>query len=356
MRFDMLGDIDKSLLNEMGITAIGDCLCILKHAKLVHSRTMNAPETTPETTNGRETRATLTENNDKQTTKASAAHPSTSNLPGNLASRLNMTTKENKTSDQTSIANKSASIVQTLASKRKFTDNTDNTSTPALSKSTVPVASKIIRLAPKNNTASESTNTKRAPASSVSSIIADRYRSLVNRTPLTQTTQTLPSRPTTAPTSRLPFGVAQQRSRSVTSSASMFTSRRVTAPSTPQIGKYGYPKNILTITTVNKNSPPAISSQNAAIRMFNQYGVIRQNSDRFTTDSMANYQNFQVRPNYVTFSRPIPFYLSNSSYATRQYFSSTPQFQRSNSFVSTRSIPMTTNRRIIPLSERITFN
>lgn len=31
----MLSDIDKSLLNEMGITAIGDCLSILKHAKVI---------------------------------------------------------------------------------------------------------------------------------------------------------------------------------------------------------------------------------------------------------------------------------------------------------------------------------
>lgn len=31
----MLSDIDKSLLNEMGITAIGDILSILKHAKLI---------------------------------------------------------------------------------------------------------------------------------------------------------------------------------------------------------------------------------------------------------------------------------------------------------------------------------
>ncbi|RNA30762.1 hypothetical protein BpHYR1_048680 [Brachionus plicatilis] len=35
IRFDMLADIDKVLLNEMGITAIGDCLSILKHAKVI---------------------------------------------------------------------------------------------------------------------------------------------------------------------------------------------------------------------------------------------------------------------------------------------------------------------------------
>lgn len=35
IRFDMLSDIDKTLLNEMGITAIGDCLSILKHAKVI---------------------------------------------------------------------------------------------------------------------------------------------------------------------------------------------------------------------------------------------------------------------------------------------------------------------------------
>lgn len=38
IRFDMLADLDKSLLNEMGITAIGDCLSILKHAKTIISQ------------------------------------------------------------------------------------------------------------------------------------------------------------------------------------------------------------------------------------------------------------------------------------------------------------------------------
>lgn len=33
IRFEMLGDLDRPLLNELGITAIGDCLSILKHAK-----------------------------------------------------------------------------------------------------------------------------------------------------------------------------------------------------------------------------------------------------------------------------------------------------------------------------------
>lgn len=33
IRFDMLQDLDRPLLNELGISAIGDCLSILKHAK-----------------------------------------------------------------------------------------------------------------------------------------------------------------------------------------------------------------------------------------------------------------------------------------------------------------------------------
>ncbi len=33
IRFDMLPDLDRQLLNELGISAIGDCLSILKHAK-----------------------------------------------------------------------------------------------------------------------------------------------------------------------------------------------------------------------------------------------------------------------------------------------------------------------------------
>ena len=35
IRFDMLSDLDRPLLNEMGINAIGDCLSILKHSKLI---------------------------------------------------------------------------------------------------------------------------------------------------------------------------------------------------------------------------------------------------------------------------------------------------------------------------------
>lgn len=35
IRFDMLGDLDRALLNEMGISAIGDSLSILKHAKII---------------------------------------------------------------------------------------------------------------------------------------------------------------------------------------------------------------------------------------------------------------------------------------------------------------------------------
>ena len=35
IRFEMLADLDRQLLNELGITAIGDCLSILKHAKVV---------------------------------------------------------------------------------------------------------------------------------------------------------------------------------------------------------------------------------------------------------------------------------------------------------------------------------
>ncbi len=38
IRFDMLADLDRALLNEMGITAIGDCLSILKHAKEINIR------------------------------------------------------------------------------------------------------------------------------------------------------------------------------------------------------------------------------------------------------------------------------------------------------------------------------
>jgi hypothetical protein len=38
IRFDMLGDLDRPLLAEMGITAIGDCLSILKHAKAINAR------------------------------------------------------------------------------------------------------------------------------------------------------------------------------------------------------------------------------------------------------------------------------------------------------------------------------
>lgn len=33
IRLDMLADLDRPLLNDLGITAIGDCLSILKHAK-----------------------------------------------------------------------------------------------------------------------------------------------------------------------------------------------------------------------------------------------------------------------------------------------------------------------------------
>jgi hypothetical protein len=36
IHYDMLIDLDKPLLNEMGITAIGDCLAILKLAKHIH--------------------------------------------------------------------------------------------------------------------------------------------------------------------------------------------------------------------------------------------------------------------------------------------------------------------------------
>jgi hypothetical protein len=34
----MLIDLDRALLNEMGISAIGDCLSILKHAKTINAR------------------------------------------------------------------------------------------------------------------------------------------------------------------------------------------------------------------------------------------------------------------------------------------------------------------------------
>jgi hypothetical protein len=42
IRFDMLADIDKNLLNEMGIVAIGDCLSILKHAKATFTKVSDA--------------------------------------------------------------------------------------------------------------------------------------------------------------------------------------------------------------------------------------------------------------------------------------------------------------------------
>lgn len=38
IRFDMLADLDRPLLNEMGIMAIGDCLSILKHAKIINAQ------------------------------------------------------------------------------------------------------------------------------------------------------------------------------------------------------------------------------------------------------------------------------------------------------------------------------
>ena len=43
IRFDMLCDIDKTLLNEMGIVAIGDCLSILKHAKAAYAKVKIEP-------------------------------------------------------------------------------------------------------------------------------------------------------------------------------------------------------------------------------------------------------------------------------------------------------------------------
>ena len=41
IRFDMLGDLDRALLNEMGISAIGDSLSILKHAKIIMQKVRN---------------------------------------------------------------------------------------------------------------------------------------------------------------------------------------------------------------------------------------------------------------------------------------------------------------------------
>lgn len=45
IRFDLLADLDRPLLNEMGITAIGDCLSILKHAKSISSKLTESNKT-----------------------------------------------------------------------------------------------------------------------------------------------------------------------------------------------------------------------------------------------------------------------------------------------------------------------
>lgn len=44
IRFDMLADLDRPLLNELGITAIGDCLSILKHAKIWKPKVVEVTE------------------------------------------------------------------------------------------------------------------------------------------------------------------------------------------------------------------------------------------------------------------------------------------------------------------------
>lgn len=43
IRFDMLGDLSRELLQEMGITALGDCLSIIKHAKVINAAVSVSP-------------------------------------------------------------------------------------------------------------------------------------------------------------------------------------------------------------------------------------------------------------------------------------------------------------------------
>lgn len=106
IRFDMLADIDKHILNEMGITAIGDILSILKHSKTINSRLeekkkeLNQSETTPNLKGRGEVAKRIIEtylneqivNKNEQNT---TSPKSTSTLSADLISRLNFNPNSN---------------------------------------------------------------------------------------------------------------------------------------------------------------------------------------------------------------------------------------------------------------------
>lgn len=108
IRFDMLADLDRPLLNDLGITAIGDCLSILKHAK---SNKHKIVETTKESVMDRITNSNTElpskpkneiakriigsyisrspNQSDSDSEKKSSDKNATSNLSAKLFSRLN---------------------------------------------------------------------------------------------------------------------------------------------------------------------------------------------------------------------------------------------------------------------------
>lgn len=88
----MLADIDKPLLNEMGITAIGDCLSILKHAKVIIAKLEEEKKEaiSRETPKKRGDVAKRIIENYLGDTESKSEKPS-SNLSQDLISRLNFT-------------------------------------------------------------------------------------------------------------------------------------------------------------------------------------------------------------------------------------------------------------------------
>lgn len=100
IRFEMLADLDRPLLNELGITAIGDCLSILKHAKSVSQQSMDfetEPKTEPSSVVKRMVASTVQ--------PATAGLKADSNLSTDLYSRINFNPKTNE--DSTTLVRKS---------------------------------------------------------------------------------------------------------------------------------------------------------------------------------------------------------------------------------------------------------
>jgi hypothetical protein len=164
IRFDMLIDLDRALLNELGISAIGDCLSILKHAKAVNSKVEENKKELLYTPTNKSSESQLNELVKKKSDVVKRVIESfSSNIPTEISTSstvktsLQDTLSPSKNSPVTLASNPSTSstLSQNLASRLNFSKTTtapESANTTA-STTTNPNGSLIIKF---NNDASQS--------------------------------------------------------------------------------------------------------------------------------------------------------------------------------------------------------